>query len=176
MCLVVIPESMREPRKIGTLFGFQVFDRLVHPVTLDHPFGADAECRAAAFEPARKAAALTDPEKIKQYLFGTETECDWKVGSKIYYRGEWQGKRYEDKGEILEIEFPRKIVMTYWSSFSGQADTAENYQRISYILDKTAAGTRLTIEQENFRDEATRDHSAENWKTVLEALRRIVEA
>lgn len=119
--------------------------------------------------------ALTDPAKIKQYLFGTDTECDWKVGSKIYYRGEWEGKRYEDKGEILEIEFAKKIVMTYWSGFSGQADIPENYQRITYRLDAIPQGTRLTITQENHRDEATREHSSENWKVVLEGLRKIAE-
>ena len=36
--------------------------------------------------------ALTDPDKIRQYLFGTHTVCDWQVGSKITYSGEWQGK------------------------------------------------------------------------------------
>ncbi len=119
--------------------------------------------------------ALTDPAKIKQYLFGTDTECDWQVGSKIYYRGEWEGKRYEDKGEILEIEFPKRIVMTYWSGFSGQADIPANYQKITYSLEKTAGGTRLTVVQENHRDQATRDHSNENWKLVLEGLRKLVE-
>ncbi|MBN8221829.1 MAG: SRPBCC domain-containing protein [Spirochaetes bacterium] len=119
--------------------------------------------------------ALTDPAKIKQYLFGTDTECDWRVGSRIYYRGEWEGKHYEDKGEILEIEFAKKIVMTYWSGFSGLADIPENYHRITYRLETISAGTRLSVVQENHRDEATRDHSAANWKLVLEGLRKLVE-
>lgn len=119
--------------------------------------------------------ALTDPAKIKQYFFGTDTECDWKVGSKIYYRGEWEGKRYEDKGAILEIEFAKKILMTYWSGFSGQADIPENYQRITYQLDAIPTGTRLSVVQENHRDAASRDHSTENWKMVLEGLRKLVE-
>jgi len=29
--------------------------------------------------------ALTKPEKIKVYLFGTETITDWKVGSPIVF-------------------------------------------------------------------------------------------
>ena len=40
--------------------------------------------------------ALTDPELIKQYFFGTQTETSWKVGTPIYFRGEWDGKPYED--------------------------------------------------------------------------------
>ena len=36
--------------------------------------------------------ALTKPEQIKQYMFGTEVTTDWKVGSPITYKGEWKGK------------------------------------------------------------------------------------
>jgi uncharacterized protein YndB with AHSA1/START domain len=41
--------------------------------------------------------ALTEPELIKQYLFGTEAVSDWKVGSSIAYKRVWEGKSYEDK-------------------------------------------------------------------------------
>ena len=36
--------------------------------------------------------ALVNPEIIKQYLFNTDVISDWKVGSPITYRGEWEGK------------------------------------------------------------------------------------
>ena len=36
--------------------------------------------------------ALTKPELIKQYLFGTEVTTDWQVGSPIIYKGIWEGK------------------------------------------------------------------------------------
>ncbi len=48
--------------------------------------------------------ALTDPEWIKQWFFGVDTETDWKKGSPMVHRGEYQGKPYEDKGTILEID------------------------------------------------------------------------
>ena len=32
---------------------------------------------------------LTDPEKIKIYLFGTETITDWNVGSPISFQGNY---------------------------------------------------------------------------------------
>ena len=43
--------------------------------------------------------ALTNPEVIKQYMFGTNVISDWKEGSPIVWKGEWQGKKYEDKAE-----------------------------------------------------------------------------
>src|SRR5216684_1074674 len=78
--------------------------------------------------------ALTKPELIKQYLFGTQVTTDWKVGSPIIYKGEWQGKSYEDKGKILKIEPNKLIVSTYWSSMSGMPDAPENYKTVSYEL------------------------------------------
>jgi hypothetical protein len=44
--------------------------------------------------------ALVNPKKIKHILFGTTLFSDWKVGSRITYKGVWQGKEYEDGGTI----------------------------------------------------------------------------
>src|SRR5688572_10819744 len=82
----------------------------------------------------RARQALTSPEMIKEYLFGTEVTSDWQVGSPITYRGEWEGKDYEDKGEILEVEPEKLFVSTFWSSLSGQEDSPENYQTVRYEL------------------------------------------
>ena len=67
--------------------------------------------------------ALTDPRLIKQYLFGTDVTTDWKVGSSITYKGEWEGKAYEDKGKILQVEPEKLLVTTFWSAMSGLPDT-----------------------------------------------------
>ena len=48
--------------------------------------------------------AVTNPEQIKKYMFGTNTVSDWKIGSPITFSGEWEGKPYKDKGHILELE------------------------------------------------------------------------
>jgi uncharacterized protein YndB with AHSA1/START domain len=57
--------------------------------------------------------AMTKPELIKKYLFDTDVISDWKVGSPILYRGEWQGKHFEDKGKILELEPEKRLVSTH---------------------------------------------------------------
>ena len=48
--------------------------------------------------------ALTDPALIGKYMFGTHVETDWKPGSPIVWKGEYEGKRYEDKGEIIDFD------------------------------------------------------------------------
>ena len=78
--------------------------------------------------------ALTDPDLMRQYLFGTQTITDWKVGSPIRWKGEWQGMQYEDKGRILEIEPAKLLRYTYWSSLSGKEDKPENYKKVSFEL------------------------------------------
>lgn len=119
--------------------------------------------------------ALTKPELIKQYLFGTEVSTDWKVGSPITYRGIWQGKIYEDKGKIVEVEVGKRLVSTYWSSMGGKADTSENYNTVAYELGSEGESTRLTLTQSNIVTEAEREHSEKNWTTTLEGLKKLLE-
>ena len=76
--------------------------------------------------------ALTKPHIIKQYLFGTEVTTDWQVGSPITYKGLWNGKAYEDKGKVVQIEVEKLLVSTFWSSLSGLPDVPENYKTVRY--------------------------------------------
>jgi uncharacterized protein YndB with AHSA1/START domain len=124
---------------------------------------------------ARVWEALTQPELIQQYLFGTEVTTDWQVGSPITYRGTWEGKSYEDKGKILQAEPGKLLVSTFWSSLAGRPDLPENYNTIRYELDSEGDRTRLTITQDNNASQAEAEHSEQNWKTVLEGMKKMLE-
>jgi uncharacterized protein YndB with AHSA1/START domain len=87
-------------------------------------------------------AALTDPEQIKEYMFGSQVVTDWKRGSPIVWKGEYEGKAYEDKGEIVEIEPERRLKVTHFSPLSGQEDRPESYHTLLYELE--GAGERHT--------------------------------
>ena len=119
--------------------------------------------------------ALTKPNLIKQYLYGTEVTTDWKVGSPITYRGEWQGKTYEDKGKILQIEPEKLLVSTFWSSLAGLPDIPENYKTVRYELSPENGRTRVTITQDNNATQEEADHSQQNWNTVLDKLKELLE-
>jgi uncharacterized protein YndB with AHSA1/START domain len=119
--------------------------------------------------------ALVNPEKIKQYLFGTETISNWKVGSRITYKGVWDGKEYRDGGIILQF-VPEKIFQsTYWSSMSGTEDIPDNYATVTYELQKEGNGTLLTLTQDNCKTPEQQKHSESNWAIVLEGLKKLVE-
>ncbi len=119
--------------------------------------------------------ALINPEKIKKYLFGTEAVSEWKKGSQIRYRGEWQGKSYEDKGMIINIIPEKLLVSTYWSSMSGLPDMPENYNKVTYKLKPENGRTVLTVIQDNNPTEESKKHAEQNWKTVIEGLKDLVE-
>ena len=125
--------------------------------------------------PSKIWDALIKPELIKQYLFGTEVTTDWQVGSPITYKGEWEGKTYEDKGKVLQVEKEKLLVSTFWSSLSALADIPENYKTVRYELSADNKGTRLTITQDNNNSQEEADHSGQNWKMVLEGIKKLVE-
>jgi uncharacterized protein YndB with AHSA1/START domain len=119
--------------------------------------------------------ALINPEKIKQYLFGTNTICNWKVGSPLRFKGEWEGKAYEDKGTILAIEKEKILSYDYWSNFSGVPDEPSNYQIVTFSLENRGDKTLLKLRQQNILSEETKSHSQENWQMVLKSLKELVE-
>lgn len=89
--------------------------------------------------------ALTNPEKIKVYLFGTETITDWKIGSPIIFQGEYDGHKYKDKGNVL-LKIPNETLRyNYWSGFSGLEDKPDNYSIVTYHINKISENqVRLT--------------------------------
>jgi uncharacterized protein YndB with AHSA1/START domain len=126
--------------------------------------------------PASKVwEALTRPDLIKQYLFGTQVVTDWQVGSPITYQGVWQGKPYEDKGKVLQVEPGKRLVSTFWSSLSGEPDLPENYKTVHYELSPAGDGTKLTIIQDNNASQEEAEHSEQNWKMVLEGIKKLLE-
>jgi len=136
-----------------------------------------AKAETIIYAPKEKVwEALTNPEMVKQWLFGTEMSVsEWKVGGRIRYKGIWEGKAYEDKGEILELEPGTKLISSYWSGFSGLADVPENYSKVSYILADENGKTKLTITQDGNPTEESAKHSESNWNTVLQKLKETSE-
>ncbi len=119
--------------------------------------------------------ALTKPELIKQYLFGTQVTTDWQMGSPITYEGVWEGKPYKDKGQVLQVEPGRLLVSTFWSALSGLPDVPESYQTVSYELSAEGGGTRLTLTQDNNNTQEDANHSEQNWKMVLGEMKKLLE-
>ena len=126
--------------------------------------------------PAQKVwDALTDPEVIRQYMFGTSVISDWKQESPIVWKGEWQGKKYEDRGVILKLEPERLIQYSHFSPLSGKPDLPENYHTVTIELVSHGVETAISLSQDNNETDQAREHSEENWKMMLASLKKLLE-
>jgi uncharacterized protein YndB with AHSA1/START domain len=119
--------------------------------------------------------ALIDPKQIKQYMFGADVVSDFKEGSPIVYKGEWQGKTFEDKGMVLKVEPEKALICTHWSPLSGTKDSPENYHQVSYTLEPNGKSTRVSISQDNNANEDEKQHSQRNWEAVLKGMKQLLE-
>ena len=120
--------------------------------------------------------ALVTPKIIKQYFFGTDVNSDFKVGSKITWKGEWEGKSYEDKGEIREVKQDRLLQFSHLSPSSGEKDIPENYRIVTIELEEdNNRKTKVTLTQDNNPTEAAREHSEKNWQGMLDEMKKLLE-
>jgi len=126
-------------------------------------------------DPMQVWKALTDPESIKKYFFGTKAISDWKVGSSLVFRNEGGGKTFEDKGTILRAEKGECLEYSYWSGYSGLEDLPENYSRVTYVLSREVSGTTVKIKQIGFANEQSLAHANGGWTMVLQNLKELLE-
>lgn len=119
-------------------------------------------------------AALTDPARIREVLFGTEVISDWHVGSPIVYRNHWEGKPFEDKGEILAIEPHKLFHTTYYSPLSGRADHPNNYHLVAYELAADANGTLVSVTQTNNLTYTGSKRAAQSWMMLLDHMKSVL--
>ncbi len=119
--------------------------------------------------------ALVNPGIIKKYMFGTSVYSDWKEGSKIIWKGEWQGKLYEDKGEILLFRPKTKIKYTHFSPLTGLIDTPDNYHTVTIELTSNSNQTIVSLLQDNNATEQAREHSEKNWTMMLTGMKNLLE-
>lgn len=139
---------------------------------MNHSASCTVVIRASA---SRVWQALTEPSIVKQYFYGTQMDTSWTVGEPVFFRGEWEGRPYEDRGSVLAFEPMRTLAFNYWSAFSGHEDTPEKRTVVRYSLATHGDETSVTIEQRNFDSQARADHSAKSWEAVMSAMKTLLE-
>jgi uncharacterized protein YndB with AHSA1/START domain len=139
----------------------------------DHVAHAETEISAS---PQQVWDAMTDPEAISRFMFGSKVETDWEEGSPITWSGEYDGRPFQDKGEILEVVENQRLRMTHFSPLSGEDDVPENHHTLDYRLEDRGASTRLTLDQDGNDSAAQAEQFAGNWQMMLDQLKKYVEA
>jgi uncharacterized protein YndB with AHSA1/START domain len=120
-------------------------------------------------------AALTEPDQIAAYMMGSRVETDWSVGSPITWNGEWEGKPYQDRGEVLAFDPPRRLSVTHFSPLGGQDDVPANYHTLVYELSEDGGTTTVALTQDNNDSEEQAEQFAGNWSAMLNGLKQQVE-
>jgi uncharacterized protein YndB with AHSA1/START domain len=118
---------------------------------------------------------ITDPAATKEFMFGAELATDWSVGGPITWRGSWEGKEYEDKGVILDVEPGRRLVYSHFSPLGGQDDKPENYHTLTWTLQDQGGRTLLTLAQDNNPTAEAAEHSQGMWDRLVADVKRLSE-
>jgi uncharacterized protein YndB with AHSA1/START domain len=125
--------------------------------------------------------AITNPDKIEQYMFGSRTDTDWKPGSKSNFYIEQDDKQITIvKGEVIR-NIPQKLLEhTLFPNDNKLNDTLENYILITYQLEEHDGETDLTITQKGFKyvEEGLQRYidTQKGWKIALPKLKEVAES
>lgn len=110
---------------------------------------------------------------------GTTVETDWEVGHPMTISGEWNGKAFEDHGEIRSVEEAEELSFTHWSGKDGK-DRPASYHLVRYRLTPDGERTKVTLSQFNEGKEtdlapAKKAEFEKNWNLMLDGLKRSAE-
>jgi len=127
--------------------------------------------------PVQKAwDALTKPELVKQWQFGSTLITSWQPGDEIRFRAEWKNQVFEQWGKVLEVVPFQKIRYSLFAPRPGLEDKPENYFEMSYVLSEDNGHVRLDIIQEDNRPGAIQEEPQGEENAVLKTLKSLVES
>ena len=121
-------------------------------------------------------AVLTDPELVRQWQYGSNVDTDWAAGSPIRFTSEWQGKRFEQWGTVLDVTAPEQLRYSLFAPRPDVEDRPENYFTMTYRLDTENGITLLTITQEDPREQPGQGPDQQDEDNpVLAALKAVAD-
>ena len=118
---------------------------------------------------------LTRPELVKLWQYGSDLQTTWKVGSEIKFITEWEGKIFEQRGNVLEFTPMSKLRYSLFAPRPGIKDKPENYFEMIYSLIASNGQTRLEIIQEDNRPNAVQEEEQGEENPVLKMLKLVAE-
>ena len=127
--------------------------------------------------------ALTNPEETKKYMFGCEALSDWKVGSPLIWKGNFNGvELIAVKGVVKAFQPNRYLEYTVIDPNNPKIpDLPENYLTVTCTLSEQGDVTSITVTQGDYNTVAQGaeryKHSVDGggWQPILEAIKKQVE-
>jgi uncharacterized protein YndB with AHSA1/START domain len=116
--------------------------------------------------------ALTKPEFTRAYWCETWQESTWEAGSP--WRIMIPDGRVADSGEVLEIDRPRRLVLSWRNEFTEMK--TEGYSRATFDLEPVGESVKLTVTHEMERDGSKFIAAVSNgWPHILASLKSLLE-
>jgi uncharacterized protein YndB with AHSA1/START domain len=123
--------------------------------------------------PEKLWQALIDPEFTRRYWCDTQQESEWKPGAP--WRSMIPDGRVADSGEILEIDPPRRLVLTWRNEFKPEL-RVEGYSRLTYVIEKQQESVKLTIIHEMEKPGSKLIEAVSGgWPAILSSLKSLLE-
>jgi uncharacterized protein YndB with AHSA1/START domain len=123
--------------------------------------------------PEKLWQALTDPEFTHRYWCETRHESEWKSGAS--WRIMIPDGRVADSGEILEIDPPKRLVLSWRNEFKPELH-AEGYSRLVYELEKQGESVKLTVIHEMDKPDSKLIGAVSGgWPLILASLKSLLE-
>jgi uncharacterized protein YndB with AHSA1/START domain len=123
--------------------------------------------------PEKLWQALIDPEFTRRYWVETWQESDWQPGSS--WRIMIPDGRVADSGQILEIEPPKRLVLSWRNEFKPEVRD-EGYSRLTYELEQVGESVKLTVIHESDKpDSKLIEGVSSGWPHILASLKSLLE-
>jgi uncharacterized protein YndB with AHSA1/START domain len=122
--------------------------------------------------------ALVDPEKIKQYIFVTDVVSEWREGSSIVWKSEFQNKNFEIRGTIRRLESQRLLEFDqsrpiFQSSRATQS--SQDFHRVTIELLDEGEQTQISLTERGNTTERELAHSEGGWRMALGNMKALLE-
>jgi uncharacterized protein YndB with AHSA1/START domain len=116
-------------------------------------------------------AALTQGEHTRLY-WSRFVQSEWRVGARVEFLRADKSKLSHD-GEVLEIDPPRRLVMTFDVTPEGMNEPPS---KVRYDLDEKNGATQLTVTHWTFPpDSDVLKGISQGWPQILSSLKTYLE-
>jgi len=123
--------------------------------------------------PEKLWAALTLPEFTRRFWVDTVQECEWKQGAS--WKMMAPDGRIADAGEVVEIDPPRRLVLTWQNHLFAEAN-GEGFSRMTYRLEPEGGVVKFTLTHTIERKNSVLiGKVSQGWPRILSSLKSLLE-
>jgi uncharacterized protein YndB with AHSA1/START domain len=124
--------------------------------------------------PEKVWEAITSPDWTRRYFHQTAIRSDWRKGSRVVW--ELPDGSPASDGEVLELEWPRRLVTTWLFHYDPQM-AAETPSRVTWEIEDLGGACRLTVTHDRLEGAPKTSETVKGgWSLIIGGMRDALEA